>query len=175
MSRAILGTYFPEAVTIILSWTADGGGSHIVQGGAEGSFCNVRQMSDSVNLRRGVGSSMRTRWLNKDVEVDLTIQQTSGSNDVLARLIEKDEQAQDNSWLFSLMIVDNSGRNKLYCSQAFISRRPDIDYTTEGTDLSWTIYGIDSDAHIGGADQLDQAMVEALANLGYDVDDRWKA
>ncbi len=169
-----LGTYVPEAVIVTLD-LPNGGGQHVITGASDGEFLRISREQDSVTFRRGVKGSMRTRWLHRDLNIELTLLQTSQSNDVLSRVLQADEDAMDNSQLIGLNIVDKSGRTTHYSGQAFITSMPDHGFSTEGDTRTWTLYAVDAMSHLGGGDQIAAENVEILESYDYPVPPTWKA
>lgn len=168
-----LGTYVPEAVIVTLD--LPNGMTHVITGASDGEFLRISREQDSVNFRRGVKGAMRTRWLHRDLNIEMTLLQTSQSNDVLTRLLAADEDAMDNSQLFGINITDKSGRSTHYSGQAFITTLPDQGFSTEGDSLTWTLYAVDAMSHVGGGDQIAQENADVLEAFDYDVPDNWKA
>lgn len=171
MSANILSTYFPEAVSIVLS---NANFSHVVSGVAEGTFITVARETPATQLVIGGDmSAMRVRRKNRASTVTVTLMQGSDSNDVFSQILKNDEDAMNNDWLFSLTIRDGSGRTVMFSPQAYIANMPDISFGTEGDNRDWVIQCIDLDAHIGGGGLLDAATVSTLDDVGYEVPESW--
>lgn len=167
-----LGTYVPEAVIVTLNLPS--GETHVITGAADGEFLSISREQESVTFRRGVKGSMRTRWLHRDLNISLSLLQTSQSNDVLTRILQADENAMDNSELFGISIIDKSGRTTHYSGQAFITSMPDHGFSTEGDTRTWTLYAADAQSHLGGGDQIASENVDLLESYDYTVPDSWK-
>jgi len=171
MSANILSTYFPEAVSIVLS---NANFSHVVSGVAEGTFITVARETPATQLVIGGDmSAMRVRRKNRASTVTVTLMQGSDSNDVFSQILKNDEDAMNNDWLFSLTIRDGSGRTVMFSPQAYIANMPDISFGTEGDNRDWVIQCIDLDAHVGGGGLLAAATVSTLEDVGYEVPESW--
>ena len=107
MSDKYLSTYFPDAVTIVLS---NDKFTHMVSGIAEGTFVSVARATPATNLVIGADrSAMRIRRRNRSGSITVTLMQGSDSNDVFSQILRNDEEAMNNDWLFSITVKDTSG------------------------------------------------------------------
>ena len=119
MASQNLANYSPEDVVMILS--NDIFGSHVISGTAEGTFISYERSVDRATLVVGSDlSAARVLRRNKSGTVTLTLMQSAESNDVLSMIAQRDEEAHDNSYLFSLTIKDLSGRSVFFAPVAFI-------------------------------------------------------
>lgn len=168
-----LANYSPEDVTIQIS--NNNFGSYQITGTAEGTFISYERMVDRATL--SVGSDLfATRVLrrNKSGTVTITLQQSSESNDVLSMISLRDEEAHDNSYIFSLTINDLSGRSVFFAPEAFIGNDPVVSYSDGLETREWTITVTSVERHFGGNATVDPETEATLQTLGYQVEDKWK-
>lgn len=167
----ILGSYSPEEVTIVLSNQFF---SHIISGTADGSFVNVSRVIPHAQLYTGADAShARVVRGVKSADITITLHQASESNDVLSELLKRDEEARDNTWLFTLLIKDNSGRSIYSATQAFIGTVPDSDFNIDISERAWVIHAVNMETHIGGNANFTPDTAATLEGLGYEPDERW--
>ena len=174
MASQNLANYSPEDVVMILS--NDIFGSHVISGTAEGTFISYERSVDRATLVVGSDlSAARVLRRNKSGTVTLTLMQSAESNDVLSMIAQRDEEAHDNSYLFSLTIKDLSGRSVFFAPDAFIGNDPSDSYgDTLGTrDWAITVTGVER--HFGGNSKLNPENQATLEALGYTVEDKWKS
>lgn len=168
----ILSTYSPEDVVIVL---ANDSFSHVITGYADGSFINITREVPASTLYVGSDlSNARVIRANKASTVTVSLHQASESNDVLSQLLSNDEQARDNTWLFSLTIKDNTGRSLYFSPQAFISIEPDRSFSTGIENRDWGLQCVSLQGVTGGNGKFSTDGAAALGQLGGTVADRWK-
>lgn len=168
-----LGNYSPEDVIMIIS--NDIFGSYTLSGMADGTFISYERSVDRATLY--VGSDLtaaRVLRRNKAGTVSLTLHQSAESNDVLSMIAQRDEEAHDNSMLFSVTIKDMLGRSVFFSPQAFIGNDPTTTYSTDLETRDWTITVIGVERHTGGNAKIDLETQTTLQALNYDVEDKWK-
>lgn len=168
----VLGSYSPEEVTIVIS---NAQFSHIIGGYTDGTFVSVSRTIPHATPYVGADAShARVIRKVKSADITITLNQASESNDVLSQLLQKDEQFADNTWLFNIIIKDNSGRTMYSASKSYIGTVPDSDFGVEITDRPWVIHAINMETHLGGNSELTADGFNTLQELDYDVIDRWK-
>lgn len=173
MADIELGTYSPEDVQTVISVRDV---IHTVSGYVDGTFINVTRAVPSSILYQGADNSGgRTLRSNKAGTVALTLHQLSSTNDVLSWLHERDQEARDNTWLFSMLIKDNTGRSLYYARQCFISQLPESGFSTEVGERAWEIQSVNLQQLIGGNAVIDPATEQAILALGGTVDTRWSS
>lgn len=173
MASENLGNYSPEDVVMIIS---NDQFSHTVSGMADGTFISYERSVDRSTLYIGADlSAARVLRRNKSGTVSLTLHQSAESNDVLSVIALRDEEAHDNSMLFSVTIKDLLGRSVFYAPQAFIGNDPTISYGTDLETRDWTITVVSVDRHFGGNSKLNPENQATLQSLGYTVADEWKS
>ena len=173
MASQQLGNYSPEDVVMII---ANDKFSHTITGMADGTFISYERSVDRATLYVGADlTAARVLRRNKAGTVGLTLHQSAESNDVLSMIAQLDEEAHDNSMLFSVTIKDMLGRSVFFASQAFIGNDPTTTYSTDLETRDWTITVIDVDRHTGGNAKVDPETQATLQSLGYTVEDKWKS
>lgn len=168
-----LGNYSPEDVVMIIS--NDVFGSYTISGMADGTFISYERSVDRATLYVGADlTSARVLRRNKSGTVTLTLHQSAESNDVLSMIALRDEEAHDNSYLFSVTIKDLSGRSVFFAPEAFIGNDPMTSYSTDLETREWTITVTSVERHTGGNAKVNPEVEATLQTLGYTVEDKWK-
>lgn len=173
MASTSLSSYSPNDVSVIIS---KDGLSHVVTGFAEDSFISVEQVSPRWELYTG-GDNTNTRIHknNTAATIQLNLQQTSASNDILTLLHNNDVASRDSSGLFNVLIKDNSGRSFFHAEQAYISVVPSATFGTTMQMRDWQIHAVVVETYLGGNQKLDGQDQTAIESLGGTVDTRWQA
>lgn len=135
-------TYDPKGVSLIV-------GGHIVQGYADGSFVKVSRNEDMFSTKIGAdGEPSRTKSNNKSGLLEITLLQSSASNDVLSGYALADELS--NSGQVPVMVKDNNGTS-IYVSEAgWIKKMPDAELGKELGERTWIIECGALDMFVGG-------------------------
>lgn len=168
---ANLGNYSPEDVVMII---ANDKFSHTVSGMADGTFISYERAVDRATLYTGADlSAARVLRRNKSGTVTVTLHQSAESNDVFSQIAQNDEDAHNNSWLFSVTIKDLLGRSVFFAPQAFIGTDPTMNYSTDLETREWGITVIDVNRHFGGNALISPEGVDTLGELGYNVEPKW--
>jgi hypothetical protein len=149
--------------------------THVVTGFAPDTAVDIERGEDAWSHIVGThGFVSRSLNIDETAVVTLHLQQTANDNDILTRLHEYDKSHYRNQGLFTLSILDKSGRTALFSTTAFISKPPNQTFgTTVGTQ-DWVIVMPYADWHIGGNTLAGAEVQNALAQLGYKLDDEWK-
>lgn len=169
-----LGNYSPEDVTMVIS--NDIFGTHTISGMADGTFISYERSVDRATLYTGSDlTAARVLRRNKSGTVTLTLHQSAESNDVLSQIALRDEEAHDNSYLFSVTIKDLSGRSVFFAPEAFIGNDPTTSYSTDLETREWTITVTSVERHTGGNAKINPENQATLSTLGYTVQDQWKS
>lgn len=173
MAEQNLGTYSAEEVQVILEQVSTGLVYRVV-GFMEDSMVTVTPSVDTYTPYNGADNTgARIHNGNRSANVVLSLQQTSPSNDVLTRLLQKDVRSRRNEGLFSVMIKDASGRTVATARQAYITRLPEITYTNNMSVREWNIYAYNSEIFVGGNAMLEPEVVDALTTLEAPIDNTW--
>ena len=131
MSGSSVRTYSPDRIVVIY-------GGIPITGFAEDTFVTITPLADLSTMRVGAdGEVSRSISTNKCCTMELTLQQTSPTNDQLSVFIEQD--ALSGGILLPLMVQDLRGRTVFVASQAWISKRPPIVFGREAGDRAWEL------------------------------------
>lgn len=99
-------------------------GTNIISGFAKDTFIKVARAEDAFVMDVGVdGEGTRSKSNNKMGTFEITLMQSSASNDVLSALALSDELS--NGGLVPVMLRDASGRSLYAAEQAYIKKIPD--------------------------------------------------
>ena len=173
MAEQNLGTYSAEEVQVILEQESTGLVYRVV-GFMEDAMVTVTPSVDTYTPYNGADNSgARIHNGNRSANVVLSLQQTSPSNDVLTRLLQKDIRSRRNEGLFSVMIKDASGRTVATARQAYITRLPEVTYTNNMSVREWNVYAYNSEIFVGGNAMLEPEVVDALTTLEAPIDNTW--
>lgn len=173
MAGEILASYSPEDVVIVLSTN---GFSHTVNGYADGSFVSItRLLLGSEPYSSSDNSNARVVRANKNASITLSLAQTSESNDILSQLLKNDSITRDSTWLFSVLIKDNTGRSEYFSRQCYIGGHPDSNFSTAIDNRDWMIHCTKLEQNIGGNGQLTPSTIDELRSIGGEVEERWVA
>jgi hypothetical protein len=170
-----LATFAPNDVTVILT-QASSGISHIVSGFSEDSIVTVERNAETYTLYTGADNT-NTRIYNANTSAKMTmaLQQTSSSNDILSQLYLNDAASRDSTGLFSINIVDNSGRSSYFAEEAYIAVVPNSAFANTMQTREWVIEAVRMETFIGGNSILSPEDLGNLNTLGTVVNPRWIA
>jgi hypothetical protein len=109
-----------------------------IQGFGDGTFLRIRPMSPGFGSKVG-SDSLVSRFRNNDPrhEVEITLEQTSSSNDVLAAIHVADLAAPNGSGVSVLSIEDLEGRFTAIAEFAWITKVPDAEFGRETGQRVW--------------------------------------
>lgn len=170
-TSSLLGTYSPEDITVVLS---NDNFSHTVSGMADGSFLTITRVVPAATLYTGAdASSARVLRRVKNLDITLTLHQSSESNDVLSQLQRLDEEAHNNDHLFAITIKDGMGRSIYSSNQCFIGTIADGEFATDLSTRPWVLHSVGSDTFTGGNAKLNPSTTQTLQDLGYTPDTYW--
>jgi len=173
MAGEVLASYSPEDVTIVISVPATGT-SHTINGYVDGTFVSISRLVLGSEPYSGADvSNARVVRSNKNATVTLSLAQYSESNDILSQLLDNDSRARDSTWLFSVLIKDNTGRSEYFSRQCYIGGHPDSTFSTTLDTRDWAIHCVKLEQTIGGNGQFSPSTIEELQALGGQADDRW--
>lgn len=169
--NTVLGTYKPEDVDIVIG---NANFSHIVSGTVDGSFLTLTRVIPHATLYTGAdASNARVKRRVRNYDINLTLHQSSESNDVFSELLRLDEESSRNEALFYITIKDNSGRTVASSRTAFIGTTPDVGFGVELSEREWILHAINMQIHIGGNAQFTGATWDTVNDLGLDPDVYW--
>lgn len=107
-----------------------------IQGFADGSFVKAVRNQKTFKTKVGAaGHVVRIRTRDRTGLVTVTLQATATSNDILQGFLDADEL--DGSGVGPLMIKDLNGNMLATAEQAWVTKVPDIERSTDGPDTEW--------------------------------------
>ncbi len=173
MSLQRIATFAPNDVTIVVSQESSGL-SWIMSGFMEDKIISIERNAETYTLYTGADNT-NTRIFNANTSAKLTVAlaQTSETNDVLTRLYQEDADSRDSSGIFSISVVDNSGRSSYFSEEAYIAVVPNAEYGNSMQAREWVIHATRMDAVVGGNSKFTITGAAAVTALGGTVAPRW--
>ncbi len=137
--------YDPKKVTITV-------GSHILEGFADGTFVTVSRTNQTWTVKSGAsGEHARAKSNDRSGTIELTLMQTSASNDFLSLLMALDESSASGGKL-PFTLLDAHGKTAVGAAEAWIRQPPSVEYGKELGDRVWTLEAGDIEFFVGGTD-----------------------
>ena len=166
-------TYAPSELVIIL--THEIIGNHIVGGFSGNEMVTINRANPTWSHETSPdGFHTRVHNLDTAATANITLVQTSGSNDALFSLAAYDEARKNDEGLFSITIADKSGRYVMSSTSAYVSVPQEKSFAREVGNRSWVITMMDCEEYIGGNGKLTKEVIAMLQAVGFVVDDQWK-
>lgn len=173
MAGDILASYSPEDVVIVITTN---GFSHTINGYADGGFVSISRLVLGSEPYSGADvTNARVVRANKNATITMSLAQTSESNDILSQLLKNDSISRDSTWLFSVLVKDNTGRSQYFSRQCYIGGHPDSSFSTAIDSRDWLIHCVKLEQNVGGNGQLTPSTIDELTSIGGEVEDRWIA
>lgn len=127
-----VNTYDPKKVIITL-------GGVPITGFADGTFIQVDPNSATWEKKVGAdGEVIRAMQNDNTHTVQITLQQSSASNDYLSSVMAADKLT--GKGMLPLSITDTNGSTVAFWPQAWVQTDPSYGYAKEATDRQWTIH-----------------------------------
>ena len=168
-----LGSLVPSQVLVAISQPALNI-AHVFTGFAESNAVDIERGEDAWTHTVGThGFTSRSHNIDESAIVTLHLQQTSTDNDILSRLYEFDKKDLSGNGLFSISVLDKSGRTALFSTQGYVSRLPNQSFGSEVGVQDWQVIMPYSDWHVGGNTKAGSDVQNILSALGYTLDERW--
>lgn len=124
-------------------------GPHVVTGYNDGSFVKASRDEDTFTKRVGAdGFGTRVRMRNKGGSVELTLEQTSPSNDFLAATLAADELL--GTGVMPLVVKDLNGTTVVAAAEAWIRKSADVEEGKDATSRTWILDTCVLDLFAGG-------------------------
>lgn len=156
-----LSTYSPSDVTITLA------GLHTVVGYADGTFVNiVKDSQPFASVRAMDGSMARMYTEDTGYKVELTLMQSSSTNNVLTMLYNIDKATRMGK--VPLFIKDGRGQTNFLAATAWIEKIPDVSFGSTLTTRTWVFGCSDAILTIGGngsTDVIEDSLLAASTTL----------
>jgi hypothetical protein len=135
-------TYNPKNVQLIV-------GAIPMSGFADGSFIKVAAAEDAYTMTvGGDGEVSRAASANRSGHCDLTLKQTSASNDILTGFAIADEAS--DAGVFPVTLLEMGSGRTLVQANGWIEKWPDIDYGKTIENRVWRLALADITRFIGG-------------------------
>lgn len=135
-------TYDPKSYSVIV-------GGHIVGGYADGTFVKVSRNEDAFTMKVGAdGEPSRTKSNNKSGMLEITLLQSSSSNDVLSGYALADEL--NNGGQVPVLVKDGNGTSIYASESGWVKKMPDAELGKEMGERVWVIDMGSVDMFIGG-------------------------
>lgn len=139
----LVKTYDPSQVQVLI-------GGVPATGIGPDTFVKVTQ--DDVAYNKNVGADgevSRSRSSNRMGMLELTLKQTSDTNDELSAFALADQA--ENAGIFPVMIKEGgSGRSLMMCASAWVEKWPDVEYAREEGVRTWMIALGSVNWYVGG-------------------------
>ncbi len=173
MADTRLKTFSPQTLSIVIS-QASTGITHVVSGFSESSMVTVsREMDAFTPFTSADNIPSRVFNPNSSVSISLSLAQTSNSNTILSQLHYNDVAQLNGEGLFSITIKDTSGQTVIFADEAYISKLPDVSFTTSIETREWVITAVRSEYFLGGNSKLSPEDAATLETLGGQVSPEW--
>jgi hypothetical protein len=137
-----MATYDPSDVTTVFAGVE-------VFGFADGTFISVDKAEDTYSIVVGAtGTVTRVRNRNNSGTIKITLQASSGCNDLLSDLHSED--LLNNSLVGPLLIKDVTGTTVVASAESWIVRSSPIEFGKDASNREWVIQCSSLIIHSGG-------------------------
>lgn len=144
-----LSTYSPKDVIVSVA------GFHTVQGYADGTFIKVSKDMKPFSTVRAMDGEMSRMYSQDDgYKVELTIMQSSSTNNVLSTLYNVDTATRIGK--FPLFIKDSLGQSSFMAGTAWIEQIPDLTFGNQMETRTWVFGCSDAVIMFGGNEEVSQ-------------------
>jgi hypothetical protein len=134
-------TYASDTVQVIVNGVP-------VTGYADGTFVKVARTKPGFTMVVGAdGSQSRSRTADKSGTIEITLLQTSPSNDVLSAQAEADELLGIGQG--TCLVKDGSGTTLCAAANSWVEKFPDIEFDKEIKERVWVIACGNLKIHVG--------------------------
>lgn len=135
-------TYDPKLFSCII-------GGKIMSGFADGTFIKLTMNTDAFSLKVGVdGEGTRAKSNDYSGKLEITLMQSSGSNDDLSAIAIADRLT--NAGAVPCIVKDGSGQTVASCVTGWVMKFPDTEFAKEVSTRTWTIETDNLNLLIGG-------------------------
>ncbi len=130
--------YDANNVVITLGPTLGLGTSLTIEGFADGTFIAVNRNNPNWTLVSGAsGETARSKSNDKTGTVELTLMQSSASNNILSGFLSGDEF--NNGGKFSFRLEDHASETIITAGEMWIQQAPTVEFGKELGDRVWTL------------------------------------
>lgn len=135
-------TYDPKQFSAII-------GGKIMSGFVDGTYIKVTRNEQAFMLKVGVdGEGTRAKSNNKGGKIEITLMQSSASNDDLSAFAALDELS--NGGVIPAIVKDGSGRTVCSAGTAWVQKYPDTEFGKEPVGRTWVIETDEIIMFVGG-------------------------
>jgi len=126
-----------------------------VEGFADGTFITVTRNAQTWTNQTGAGGeSARSKSNDKSGTVEITLMQTSATNDLLSGLFLADENVS-GSGKFGFTLSDENGTTNITSTDMWVQQPPSVEFGKELSDRVWTLEtGNLIYAAVGGSEEV---------------------
>lgn len=152
-----LTTYSPSDVIVSI------GGFHTVTGYADGTFVRILKEMKPFDKQRAMDGEISRIYSQDDVfKVELSIMQSSGSNNILSMLYNIDIATRVGK--FPMIIKDSRGQTSFVALTAWVEQIPDVTFAKDLQVWTWTFGCTEATLMVGGNE--DTGLVEQALMIG---------
>jgi len=124
-------------------------GGKIMSGFGDGTYIKIMRNEQAFNLKVGVdGEGTRAKNNNQSGKVEITLMQSSQSNDDLSSFALADQLS--NTGAVPVLIKDGSGRTVCSAVTGWVQKFTDAEFAKETTTRTWTIESDNLQMFVGG-------------------------
>lgn len=135
MAQNYLGTYSAARVSIVVAGFA-------ISGYADGTFVTIEESGDGVMMKSGAdGEVARSISNNYVVDINITLLQSSASNDILNNLYNVDRLTIGGQ-VFPIVIESHGGTTMYTSGQCWIRKRSRVSYARDIESREWSLQSI---------------------------------
>lgn len=134
-------TYDPKSVIVTF-------GGIPLEGFADGTFINIVPNDAFTKAVGADGTVSRSKSVDSSLEITITLQQTSESNDYLSAIALADKLR--NAGALPLIIKDLEGTSTTFSEVAWVRKPPDSAYAKEIENREWVFDTGSADYFVGG-------------------------
>lgn len=135
-------TYDSNSVSVVV-------GGRLITGRGESTFLTIKRNNDSWTLVMGTdGIGSRAKTNDKSGEFEITLHHTSPENSILQAFATADEQT--NGGAVPVIVRDNNGATLATAATAWVKKLPDIEYSRDVGERTWTLSSDSIDIAITG-------------------------
>lgn len=152
-----LTTYSPSDIVVSLA------GMHTVVGYADGTFVRILKEMKPFEKQRSMGGEISRIYSQDDAfKVELSLMQSSGSNNILSMLYNIDIATRVGK--FPLIIKDSRGQTNFVALTAWVEQVPDVTFSKNLEVWTWTFGCTEATLMIGG--NGDTGLIEDALMIG---------
>lgn len=134
--------YDPQLYSLII-------GAKIISGYSDGTYIKITRNEDMWALKVGVdGEGTRTKNNNRSGRFEITLMQSSDSNDYLSSLVLADELAGTST--IPIIAKDGSGTSLASCVTAWCIKQSDSEFAKELGQRTWIFETNKLEMAVGG-------------------------